>query len=71
MSTNSGLTLLSAAQAQSASKGLSSQLSSRLSMNSKKRLVTANSADIKAVYSSLSKDLAINKRRVQGDNYFL
>ena len=64
MSTNSGLTLLSVAHAQSTSQGLSSALSSRLSMNSKKRLVTANSADMKAVYAQLSKDLAVNKKRI-------
>ncbi len=61
ISTTSGnLSLLSAAQALSSSQNLSSRLSSRLSIQSKRRLVAMHSQEKKNMYASLYKDITIN-----------
>lgn len=68
LSTNSGnLSILSAALAMSSSQNLSSRMSSRLSMQSKKRLVALHAVDKKNQYNNLYKDIKINKTKIQKD----
>lgn len=72
LSTTSGnLSMLSAALAMSSSQNLSSRMSSRLSMQSKKRLVALHSVDKRNQYNNLYKDLKINKTKVQRDIQWL
>jgi len=63
--------MLSAALAMSSSQNLSSRMSSRLSMQSKKRLVALHSVDKRNQYNNLYKDLKINKTKVQKDLQWL
>ena len=72
LSTNSGnLSILSAALAMSSSQNLSSRMSSRLSMQSKKRLVALHAVDKKNQYNNLYKDIKINKAKIQKDLQWL
>lgn len=72
LSTNSGnLSILSAALAMSSSQNLSSRMSSRLSMQSKKRLVALHAVDKKNQYNNLYKDIKINKTKIQKDLQWL
>lgn len=67
-STISGnLSILSAAMAMSSSEYLSSRMSSRLSMQSKKRLVAMHSVEKRKEYADLYEDIKVNKLKIQQD----
>jgi hypothetical protein len=52
-------------------QNMSSRLSTRLSLQSKKRLVALHSADKRIQYNNLYKDIMINKNKIAKDQEWI